>query len=51
MPIATMNRPDREIQTDVLSGLRWDHSIQVNEIGVAVEDGVVTLTGAVGTPT
>jgi osmotically-inducible protein OsmY len=44
-----MNRTDREIQTDVLSELRWDHSIQANEIGVAVENGVVTLTGTVDT--
>ena len=49
MPIATMTRTDREIQTDVLSELGWDHSIQANEIGVAVKDGVVTLTGTVDT--
>ena len=49
MPTATMTRTDREIQTDVLSELRWDHSIQANEIGVAVKDGVVTLTGTVDT--
>ena len=29
-----MTRTDRDIQTDVLSELRWDHSIQANEIGV-----------------
>jgi osmotically-inducible protein OsmY len=45
----TMTHTDREIQTDVLSELRWDHSIQANEIGVAVKDGVVTLTGTVDT--
>jgi osmotically-inducible protein OsmY len=44
-----MTRTDREIQTDVLSELRWDHSIQANEIGVAVKEGVVTLTGTVDT--
>ena len=44
-----MTRTDREIQTDVLSELGWDHSIQANEIGVAVKDGVVTLTGTVDT--
>ena len=49
MPTATMTRTDREIQTDVLSELRWDHSIQANEIGVAVKDSVVTLTGTVDT--
>jgi osmotically-inducible protein OsmY len=49
MPTATMNRTDRQIQTDVLSELQWDYSIQANEIGVAVKDGVVTLTGTVDT--
>jgi osmotically-inducible protein OsmY len=49
MSTATITRTDREIQTDVLSELRWDHSIQANEIGVAVKDGVVTLTGTVDT--
>ena len=49
MSTATLTRTDREIQTDVLSELRWDHSIQANEIGVAVKDGVVTLTGTVDT--
>jgi len=49
MPIATMTRTDKEIQTDVLTELRWDHSIQANEIGVAVKDGVATLTGTVDT--
>ncbi len=49
MSTATLTRTDREIQTDVLSELGWDHSIQANEIGVAVKDGVVTLTGTVDT--
>ena len=49
MSTATMIRTDREIQTDVLAELRWDYSIQANEIGVAVKEGVVTLTGTVDT--
>jgi osmotically-inducible protein OsmY len=49
MTTATMARTDQEIQMDVLAELRWDHSIQANEIGVAVKDGVVTLTGTVDT--
>ena len=44
---ATYVRSDREIQADVLSELQWDQSIQASEIGVAVKDGVVTLTGTV----
>jgi osmotically-inducible protein OsmY len=38
-------RTDEDIQQDVLDELRWDSRVQVNEIGVAVKDGVVTLTG------
>src|ERR1700730_6140913 len=49
MTTATIVHTDREIQTDVLAELRWDSSIQANEIGVAVKDGVVTLTGTVDT--
>lgn len=45
MTSATMTRTDEEIQSDVLEELRWDARVQPNEIGVAVRDGVVTLTG------
>src|SRR5690349_11720086 len=49
MPTATMSRTDRDLQIDVQSELRWDRSIEANEIGVAVKDGIVTLTGTVDT--
>lgn len=42
---STMARGDEEIQRDVLEELKWDARVQPNEIGVAVQDGVVTLTG------
>jgi osmotically-inducible protein OsmY len=45
MAIATETRTDLEIQQDVLAELKWDPRVQPNEIGVAVKDGVVTLTG------
>ncbi len=45
MSTATLIRTDQEIQKDVMAELRWDAQIQPNEIGVAVKDGVVTLTG------
>ncbi len=45
MAIATFTRTDQEIQKDVLDELRWDATVQPNEIGVSVKDGVVTLTG------
>src|ERR1700730_7611233 len=36
---------DEEIQRDVLAELRWDARVRPTEIGVAVKDGIVTLTG------
>jgi osmotically-inducible protein OsmY len=41
----TARRSDIELQRDVLDELKWDARVQPNEIGVAVKDGVVTLTG------
>jgi osmotically-inducible protein OsmY len=45
MAIATETRSDTTIQTDVLAELKWEPRVKPNEIGVAVKDGVVTLTG------
>ena len=42
---AAATRTDEQIQKDVLAELKWDARVQPNEIGVAVKDGVVTLTG------
>lgn len=42
---------DEQIQKDVLAEMKWDARVQPNEIGVAVKDGVVTLTGWVDTYT
>ena len=44
---ATETRTDSEIQSDVIAELKWEPRIQANEIGVAVKDGIVTLTGTV----
>jgi len=38
-------RTDEDIQRDVLDELRWDTRVHPNEIGVAVKDGIVALTG------
>ncbi len=38
---------DNDIKRDVESELRWDPDIDASDIGVAVKDGVVTLTGFV----
>jgi osmotically-inducible protein OsmY len=47
MTIATETRTDAQIQSDVLAELKWEPRVQSPEIGVAVKDGVVTLTGFV----
>jgi osmotically-inducible protein OsmY len=45
MATATTTLTDEQIQREVLEELRWDARVQPNESGVAVKDGVVTLTG------
>jgi len=40
-------RTDEQIQRDVLAELKWDAHVRPNEIGVAVKDGIVTLSGTV----
>lgn len=39
---------DRTLQKQVLEELDWEPSLDASEIGVTVHDGVVTLTGDVG---
>ena len=45
MATATFTHTDEEIRDDVLAELKWDPQVQASEIGVAVKDSVVTLTG------
>jgi len=47
MAVSAETRTDAQIQSDVLAELRWEPRVQPNEIGVAVKNGVVTLTGSV----
>ncbi|MEK6555024.1 MAG: BON domain-containing protein [Bdellovibrionota bacterium] len=42
-------KTDNQIQTDVISELRWNPRVTHEHIGVAVERGIVTLTGQVPT--
>jgi osmotically-inducible protein OsmY len=42
-------KTDAQLQFDVNEELNWDPSIHAEDIGVAVHDGVVTLTGHVNT--
>jgi osmotically-inducible protein OsmY len=43
----TIMKTDTQTQQDVLAELKWQPSIHAAEIGVAVKDGVVTLSGEV----
>lgn len=45
MAVMTEAKTDVEIQRNVLEELKWDARVQPNEVGVAVKDGIVTLTG------
>jgi osmotically-inducible protein OsmY len=45
MGVVTETQTDTQIQSDVLAELKWDARVLPNEIGVAVKNGVVTLTG------
>jgi osmotically-inducible protein OsmY len=38
-------RADEKIQREVIEELGWDARVQPNEVGVAVKNGIVTLTG------
>jgi osmotically-inducible protein OsmY len=38
---------DEQLRRDVLDALRWEPRLDASEIGVAVADGIVTLTGTV----
>lgn len=38
-------KTDAELKRDVIAELNWDPAVKANDIGVAVKDGVVTLTG------
>ena len=40
-------KTDLDIQKDVMDELKWEPMLNASEIGVAVKDGVVTLTGTV----
>ena len=47
MSTSSATRRDEQIQRDVMEELKWNARVQPNEIGVAVKDGIVTLTGSV----
>jgi osmotically-inducible protein OsmY len=41
-------KTDTQLQSDVIAELSWEPSINAQEIGVEVKDGIVTLAGHVG---
>lgn len=45
--MATRMRSDTEIQQDVIDEFVWDPEVTASEVGVEVDEGVVTLTGTV----
>jgi osmotically-inducible protein OsmY len=47
MAVTNETRTDAQIQSDVITELKWEPRVQPNEIGVIVKNGVVTLTGTV----
>ena len=40
-------KTDSQIQTDVMQELKWDPSVTQEHIGVAVQDGIVSLSGTI----
>lgn len=45
--LQTIKRSDSEIQQDVLRELKWDTRVEETDVGVQVNEGVVTLSGTV----
>ncbi|QAY86147.1 BON domain-containing protein [Pseudomonas arsenicoxydans] len=40
-------KTDKELKNDILEELRWEPSVNAEQIGVEIKDGIVTLTGHV----
>ena len=40
-------KTDQEVQQDVFREFRWDSRVDQTEVGVEVDEGIVTLTGTV----
>lgn len=46
--VSTLAKTDRQIHEAVLQELRWDTQVDETDVGVEVDNGVVTLSGTVG---
>lgn len=42
-------KTDHQLKQDIVAELAWDPSIKADQVGVAVKDGIVTLTGHIET--
>ena len=42
-------KTDAQLQQDVIAELKWEPSVDATQIGVEVQDGIVTLSGQVST--
>ncbi len=42
-----MDFDDEQIQRDVIEELSWEPALDARQIGVTVQNGIVTLTGSV----
>jgi osmotically-inducible protein OsmY len=45
--LATKGKTDSQVQMDVLEELKWDTRVSATDVGVEVDNGIVTLTGTV----
>ena len=45
--MATQVKSDSMLQRNILDELRWDPAVSETDVGVEVNDGVVTLSGTV----
>jgi osmotically-inducible protein OsmY len=43
-----VRKTDAEIQQDVIRELKWDTRVDETDVGVEVDNGIITLTGTVG---
>lgn len=45
--VRTITKSDAKIQEDVIRELKWDTRVDATDVGVEVDNGIVTLTGTV----
>jgi osmotically-inducible protein OsmY len=46
--MSVQNKSDERLLTDMLNELKWDTTVDETEVGVQVHNGIVTLTGSIG---